>query len=242
MKAPPNILPTVPSTASKTAACRELVAKRKACIECGTALKNPSACCDGRYDSDEIGPWSVWQGNLDAEVIIVGQDWGDVAYFEEHKGRDHPDNPTNTKLIELLRIIGIDIGTGSEQGRRGAVFLTNAILCLKQGGLQGMVQDKWFGNCGRLFLKPLIEWIRPKVLITLGERAYRTIEKCYSLPNRRFRDAVESPATLPPLLCGARLFPVYHCGRRILNTHRNPEQQKADWERMHRILGMGKGR
>src|SRR5262245_27360720 len=116
-----------------------LVRERKACRACeretenGRGLVNPSVCDAGRYDSDHIGPWSRWQGQLDATVMVVGQDWADVGTFERCQGRDDlegPPNPTNTTLLQLLRSAGVDCTPGGDGGR-GPVFLTNAILCLK---------------------------------------------------------------------------------------------------------------
>ena len=53
----------------------------------------------------------------------------------------------------------------------------------------------------------------------------------YQLPmNVAFRAAVEGPGT--PLPGGPIAFAVYHCGRRILNTHRNGEKQVKDWRRI----------
>ena len=49
----------------------ELVAKRKECRLCESHdLTNPSACQNGAYDmSGHIGPWTQWQGNLDADLM-----------------------------------------------------------------------------------------------------------------------------------------------------------------------------
>src|SRR6202050_3475312 len=63
------------------------VERRKACRAC-PGLRNPSVCVDGMYDSDQIGPWSRWQGTLDSQRLIVGQDWGDEEYFRQKRGRD----------------------------------------------------------------------------------------------------------------------------------------------------------
>ena len=47
------------------------------CARC-VGLINPTRCASGVYDSEEIGPWARWQGDLDVELMVVGQDWGDV--------------------------------------------------------------------------------------------------------------------------------------------------------------------
>ena len=130
---------------------KNLVAKQKKCSLCNY-LKNPAIVDDGIYDSDQIGLWSLWQSNIKAKIVIVGQDWGDISYYKKWEGKDQPfGNPTNENLQKLVNNIGINIGTPRDtQG--SIVFLTNLILCLKTGGLQGRVDDQWIIK--RAGLKP----------------------------------------------------------------------------------------
>lgn len=90
---------------------RKLVKQRKGCELCAhLGLTNPACFKGGIYDSDQIGPWSRWQGNLNAEIMVVGQDWGDTAYFEAWRGRDQSSgNPTNSNLQLLLQTFDITI-------------------------------------------------------------------------------------------------------------------------------------
>src|SRR5438045_1083685 len=95
----------------------ELVAKRKECRLCDShGLTNPSACQNGAYDvSGHIGPWTQWQGNLDADLMVIAQDWGGLEYFIEHKGLEEDTNTTNRRICELLSL--------------------NSVLCLRPGRL-----------------------------------------------------------------------------------------------------------
>ena len=148
---------------------------------------------------------------------------------------DTPGNPTNKTLRHLLSISGIPIDPPSEKNSsNGSVFFTNAILCLKEGGLQAKVDPSWFTKCGRLFLKPMIELIAPTLVVTLGEMAYRAVCDIYAPRPRAFRSAVDGDATRLP--SGPLLMPVYHCGARILNTHRPLPLQELDWARVRRVL------
>ena len=108
---------------------------RKQCSQC-TGLTNPSLCEGGVFDSDSIGSWSDWQGNLNAPVMLIGQDWGDVAWFVREKGRPTHTSRTNTTLLKLFDSIGLDIKLPKDTIRPGSLFFTNAILYLKQGGAQ----------------------------------------------------------------------------------------------------------
>ena len=106
----------------------ELVVKRRTCQRCA-GLTNPSQADGGRFDSDEIGPWSRWQGNLDAQIMVVGQDWGDIRYFREFEGWDGPDNSTNKTLTKILKTISITIDPPQTANGQDVLFFTNAILC-----------------------------------------------------------------------------------------------------------------
>lgn len=221
-----------------------LVDLRKKCDICNgeTGLHNPSKV-DDRFDSIQIGPWSIWQGNLDAKVMIIGQDWGDINYFIHNKGRDLDNNPTNKNLQKLLYSLGLQIPPPSNSDSTPDIaFFTNAILCLKdgKGGLQAKVQDKWFENCAVHFLKPTIDLIHPEIVITLGTSAYQSIRIIYNLPKKsRFREAVDEKAGFQ-LDGDIRYFPMYHCGQRVINTWRRYDEQYQDWQKIIPFLKSSK--
>jgi uracil-DNA glycosylase len=212
----------------KLVAYRSLVEKQKACQACA-GLINPSTCAGGIHDSGHLGPWSLWQGNLNAEVIVIGQDWGDENYFIKNHGHDLSHTRTNETLRRLLTSIGLNVKEPwSEDIGDGPLFFTNAVLCLKRGGLQSATDPAWFTNCGSAFLRRTIDLIQPKVVITLGERAYRAVAALYGVAPEPFRAAVDCKIGFE-LGCGIRLFPVYHSGARITNTHRPMVLQIHDW-------------
>src|SRR6476620_11489577 len=159
-----------PTTATtKLFQYHELVADRKKCVLCaGLKMANPSNIECGKYDSDQIGPWTQWHGNLSAELMIVGQDWGGVDYFVDQEGIEDDDNITNINLQMLLASIGYEIALPLERPKPAALFFTNAVLCLKPGRLTGSVRSGCFRNCGVEFLKPQIDLVQPKVVVTLG--------------------------------------------------------------------------
>ena len=206
--------------------------ERKACRVCGGDLTNPSVL---QGDREEIGAWSRWQGNLDAEVMVVGQDWGSVDGFARSKGADTDDNPTNKTLVELLRCIDIEIPLPRESAGKGVAFFTNAILCLKRGGAQAPVREEWFSNCARCFLRPLIDIVQPRAVVCLGERAYRAVLTAYDKKPHRLRQAVESDAP-EQLDGGIAVFAVYHCGARTLRINRDLDAQRGDWRRIRKFL------
>ena len=114
------------------------------------------------------------------------------------------------------------------------VFITNAILCLKEGGAQAKVQDNWFRNCAG-YLRGEIDVIRPRVVVGLGEKAFRSILFAFDLKARSFRAEVEDPDGTV-LRNGLRAFAVYHCGARTRNIDRNLDAQYKDWARIRPFI------
>ena len=228
----------IPKDYEKQHQYMDLVKRRKICRKC-YGLKNPSDVCGGRYDQDHIGPWSSWQGNINSPIVVIGQDWGNPEMFEKSRGFEpfcsETDRNTNGTLVDLIKSIGISIDRPQGYKTTGKLFFTNAILCLKQGDASAPVKEEWFDECGREFIKPLLDIIKPIVVITLGERAYRALEGSYCLDRSEFRRVVDKSGGIP-LFGETRLFPMYHCGRRILNTHRNIVQQRIDWVRVASFL------
>jgi uracil-DNA glycosylase len=227
-----NAMATLTSRPSESITSNaDLVAYRKQCRVC-VGLINPAECANGLYDSDHIGPWSVWQGSLSASLMVVGQDWGDEQYFVANAGQDVANNPTNEMLRELLMGIGVEVAASdSHNASNHRVFFTNAVLCLKNGGMQAQMEKEWVLNCASRFLRPTIEVVKPRFVITLGEHAYRAVVYAYQMQRLGFKSAVED-LTGFDLGNGTRLFPVYLCCRRIFNTHRPMAQQRQDWERI----------
>ena len=218
---------------NKVAQYKMLVSDRKACRRC-LGLTNPATFDGGCFDSDEIGPWSQWQGYLNAPMMVVGQDWGGTKYFGDNKGRDIQGNPTDINLIKLVGAAGFSIQDVYLPQGQNVLFFTNAILCLKDGNLQSPVQKDWFVNCATL-LRRQIEIVSPAVVVGLGKHAHEAILSCFNLKAGPFRKEVES-VNGRELPNGIHAFAVYHCGSKSLNMNRRMEEQIKDWTRIRRFL------
>lgn len=216
----------------------ELVIRRKRCRACD-GLVNPAEPSLAAFDSEEIGPWSHWQGALDASMMVVGQDWGDTTYYLRHQGCDQAQgNPTNENLRRLLSSIGFEIGTPGDPEPESAVFLTNLILCLKSGGLQGPVKARWFTNCVRRFFRDLLMIVRPAVVVSLGELPSRAILREFGVrfDRKRSWNRVVEAAPYELAGTGSVLFPAYHCGAWGVNRNRPFSLQLGDWARIGQWL------
>lgn len=212
----------------------DLVARRKKCRVC-IGLCNPNAKELRHFDSDEIGPWTRLHGDLNASLMVIGQDWGDVDYFVSNGGLDKLNNPTMKNLELLLKSIGIGVSMTSCSNCDVGLFLTNAILCLKTGGLQAAINSAWMENC-KDYLKNQIQIVRPRVVVCLGARAFDATLKGFGLETIALRDAVLDKDGVE-IMDGVRLFAAYHCGARTVRINRDLQTQMADWKRIGYALG-----
>jgi len=167
----------------------DLVELRKNCRACAE-MTNPSMVNGGTFDHGEIGPWSTWQGNLDAPLMVVGQDWGTPEVFKRYKGLEPYGPGTNQTLVEFLNEIGFPVEPPKNRITKGVLFFTNAVLCLKPGNdLQAPVYRRWFSNCVPKFLLPLIAIVKPRAVATLGREAFTALATVMDLPANDFRAA-----------------------------------------------------
>ena len=225
---------------SKTKAERyaALVATRKQCRKCHDTV-NPSSCVNGRFDTTEqLGPWSDWQGNLDAEIMVVGQEWGGTNNYIGQSGKDSDGDPTNYNLLTLMKNIGREVPPPSDlQGspKQGQFFFTNGVLCLRNGaatssGQKNDISAGSFVQCGLSFLRPQIELIKPRAVLVLGRLPWVGLMKSFGLTTgSRHGETVDSGSV--SLNEHTIAIPLFHCGARSTNMNRPLPTQILDWGR-----------
>lgn len=159
---------------------------------------------------------------------MIGQDWGDIKYYLDNKGIDADSNPTNKNLIELIKVLNIDIGTPSNPNKSAPVLFTNAIFGIKDNGMSSKVKDSWGKECTKVFLEPLIEIIKPKIIITLGKYAFKSVKDLYKLKEE---PVLKNLINKNPIRVDNKIiFAFYHCGGLGL-ANRKLELQKEDWNK-----------
>jgi DNA polymerase len=213
-----------------------VVAERKACEAC-PGLANASRIGAGRFDADEIGAYSRWQGNLDAELMVVGQDFADEDSFIKYRGWPGERVRTNRTLVELVAQAGI----GIEPPRFGTpddrLFFTNAVLCMKAGGMQTAIPASCFHECGRRFLVPLIRIVSPKLVVTLGAKAAEAVGRAFGLlPLPKPPAAGRMPQPVQLIGDATMLMCLHHPSPTVQNTTRSMAAQRDDWREVGQVL------
>jgi len=208
-----------------------LVAARKACRIC--VERNPGrirSCAEFDYDPDIVSHWEAWLGHERPQLLAVGQDFGNVGYFVRNRGRDDPNNKTNDNLRKLLIEAGFDVTHPSRLDRSAPVFLTNSILCIKEGPMDGAVRPSWVDACADKHLRPLVDYLKPPIVVGMGSCGWRAVRRIFALANapERISHAAGSSWVAAD---ETHVFAVGHPGPQGL-TNRPWPRQLADWRRI----------
>lgn len=205
----------------------ELATKRKTSLYDG--YFNLSDFHDGLYDGDFISPYTKSAGNLDAETMIIGQDWASQEYLEKEPkdflvelGYD-PSLPTNKNLIRLLSKHLNEELTNT--------YMTNLFPFIKPGGMSEFIPAKDYARAALDYALPQIEIISPRKVICLGMDVYNTLAKV--LGYRRASNLNE--ATQHPLrVNGSKIYAQAHTGG-LGRANRNRggiDRVSSDWSEM----------
>ncbi len=211
----------------------ELVKKRKSYKFKDSELLNPSEILGGIYDKEiHLNPWSQWHGNLDAKILLIGQDWSSYDEYIKGKGEEDLMNNTNLNLSCLFGEIGIN-AKDSDDETPIPLYFTNCILGIKKGKMARKIKRSWYIDTADIFIKPLIDIISPKIIIALGKAAYETVSKIYNIKTMPLKYAIDmNPVKLPD---GKLLFAVYHCSD-LGHANRHFQTQRKDWRKIKKYL------
>lgn len=220
---------------SKDERYRDLVRDRKACSNCRLPMRNPAQDpILASFDSEHLGPFTRWHHDLNAKVMVVGQDWGCSKNYLRQGGKDVA-SVTNKNLRHLLRSVsplldpGIPPGDGGPGQDDSGLFFSNAVLCIKDGEDTSYVPAACRRNC-RQFLRRTIDLVEPHVVVTLGGSAYEAVLTAYGLkPPASLTEALSTPGV--PINARSCAVPVWHCGG-TGTANRALVRQVVDWARV----------
>lgn len=185
------------------------------------------------FNFDVVNPWELWQGNLDAEIMLIGQDFADSESLKNNLQEDwkkEKSSSTNLALISFFKILGYPIPEICYKATSELpLFFTNAILGIKKSDVQQMskpVKNLWIQE-SREYLRELIGIVQPKCIIVMGKTAYKAICNIYNIkPTPKTKDIIGTKIDLPD---GKDLFVVQHCSP-LGRVGRSLELQTGDWE------------
>lgn len=180
--------------------------------------------------------WTDWYRRLDAEIMIIGQDWGpynDMEYLNKRYLEDESSENWNL-LIEseksnTKKLLSFYIDSSSQgKYKLGDIFVTNAIMCARKGNnYRGDNIDlKKASNYCSEFLIRQIEIVQPKVVLTLGYYPLRSLADYYGFNIQK--TLKETILDTPEILCGDFvIIPLYHPVAQV-----RKEEQMKQYERI----------
>lgn len=186
-----------------------------------------------------VNRWNLWQGNLDADIMVIGQDYGQKeteSNIELWKSGNYT-NPTDVALRNLFNeAFSIDIDSEDTP-----LFFTNMANCYRKQKTTGNTHSGWLPLCANKFMERLIRIINPKVIIVLGQTAFEALHCMEGLPiicinpqetvSYKFSEVIKHQYELRLYNKPVGVFPVYHPGA---NSKRNRsfDEQLEDWKRI----------
>jgi restriction system protein len=132
---------------------------------------------DGYYECDYVSPYSKSANNINTDVFVVLQDWSSDENMhgicqETNKLGYTPSVGTNIKLIALLKqYLNLELKD---------TYATNLFPFIKMGDMSANIPIKDMRKAAKEFTLPMIEIIKPKIVIALGRKTYDSLFDCCS--------------------------------------------------------------
>lgn len=178
--------------------------------------------------------WTDWLNHLDADVMIIGQDWGpykdmELLYKRYKNGEsweyliDEEKSLTKKNLFKFLKMTNKEMDESK-------IFITNAIMCARNGtNYRGNNIDLKYSTCAcSSFLRRQIEIVQPKVIVTLGYYPLLALSKIYGFPlESNLTKSIEKYPIIK--LDNYIIVPVFHPAAQI-SLESQIKQYKRIWD------------
>jgi hypothetical protein len=189
----------------------------------------------GFYDGDFISPWTISACNLDADLMIVAQDWSSAETLESSKrstpaqkearkrlGHD-PDIPTNKNLRALLkRHFDLEFAE---------TYATNLFVFIKPGTISAKIPIEDLAYCAETYTLPEIEIVQPRMVLCLGKDTFNAIQRALGHPMSKLSEA-SLPTAHTKLRSGAEIYGVPHTGSWGTKNAGGLDNVDAIWARL----------
>ena len=147
---------------------------------------------DGIYECDYVSPYSKSAHNVDAEVMIILQDWSSDKSLSGPICMDSVTFghtlllPTNRYLKELLKEhCGLELED---------IYGTNLFPFIKTGNMSAHIPTKDLKLAALEFALPQIDIISPRIVICLGLATFNALRLATNLkPLKTLSEAIPSP-------------------------------------------------
>lgn len=183
---------------------------------------------DGIFECDHVSPYTKSGNNVDAKIMVVGQDWSST----DKLGKIPPDQDsaelgyaprliTNINLDDLLmRHFGL---------LRAECYLTNLFPFVKHGKMSAKISPKDLVVCAQKLTLPEVEIVSPQIVICLGIATFNALRRATGIKGTLKMDvAISSPFKFKRSM----IHCVAHTGYWGIERNRGRERVEADWQKL----------
>ena len=179
------------------------------------------------FECDHVSPWTKSGCNVDAEIMIVGQDWSSSDVLARDPPDPHiaafgfdPKIPTNRNLDRLLeRHFGLI---------RAECYLTNLFPFVKLGKASAKLPLRDLVASAQRYTLPEIRIVSPRLVICLGQRTFIALMRAVGLgESPKMAQAINSPFEF----ANAMIHCVAHTGGYGVKN-RGRCQVEKDWQQL----------
>ncbi|TYL76750.1 hypothetical protein [Bradyrhizobium cytisi] len=218
----------------KAKALLELVAKRRR--ETHTQYHHFHSFDGGIWDFDYVVPWTKSACNLNARLMIIGQDWASEEFLRSPKN-NKPDRiaarkatgqdeklRTNRRLKELLeKHFSLSFSE---------TYATDVFVFIKPGDMGTNIPKPDMLYCACKYTFPQIDQVQPVMAICLGAATFNSLREALKYPAMPFKEACEpSPHTVYSRT-RTEIFGVPHTGFRGESNAGGMENVDRIWARL----------
>jgi uracil-DNA glycosylase len=180
----------------------------------------------GVYECEFVSPYTKSAGNVDAEIMVLLQDWASADALSAPVDQDRvvfgldPRRATNTRLQDLLRR-HFDMEMHN-------VYATNLFPFVKPGAMNAKIRSADLRRAAREFALPQVRIVRPLLAVCLGKDTYNAIAVAAGHPSA---ETVARAVARPLDLGETRVWCSAHTGPLGINR-RGIDTVNADWAAM----------
>ena len=174
------------TTEEKRAALLAL-AKRRQADRSSTRYSYLADFHNGYYECDHVSPWSISACNVNAQLMLIAQDWAssDVLSKEPNGdrrqfGQDRSAR-TNVNVREFLeRCFLIQFSN---------TYATNLFPFIKEGRKNATIKSEDLKYCARTYAIPQIKIVSPRMAICLGKSTFTAVRHEAGQPPLDWKEA-----------------------------------------------------
>jgi restriction system protein len=185
----------------------------------------------GFYDCPHVSPWSISACNVDAELMLIGQDWVSSNILEREPdelrrklGQD-PSSSTNRNLGEFLQRMGTEFSR---------TYATNLFPFIKQGGKSAHIRFTDLVRCAEAYALPQIKIVSPRMVICLGRATFNAVR--HAAGYRRLQWSEAGSPGAHTCIGSAEVYGLPHPGRQGTNNAGGKDVVGPSWERLGKRL------